>query len=148
MKIEGRHLGSVMHKNPFFVVHNRLDYRRADFICEQIKVNSFGVNCVTAKNGKEAVEQCQTSSFNLVIMDCQMPIMDGYEATSMIRKLELKHQPIILAMTANAMVDDQEKCLKAGMDDYLSKPINRAKLREKLTKWNRELGTNRRKQSA
>ena len=64
-----------------------------------------------------------------------MPIMDGYEATKAIRKLSLKHQAPIIAMTANAMADDEEKCRASGMDGYISKPISKAKLRNTLEKW-------------
>jgi len=71
------------------------------------------------------------------LMDCQMPEMDGFEATQEIRKKELgtgRHIPII-AMTANAMQDDRQQCIKAGMDDYISKPIDFPKLQDILDRW-------------
>jgi signal transduction histidine kinase/CheY-like chemotaxis protein len=85
---------------------------------------------VVAQNGKEALAYLEESSFDLVLMDVQMPEMDGYRATSAIRRQEqntLRHVPII-AMTAHAMKGDREQCLEAGMDGYVAKPINSATL--------------------
>ena len=87
-----------------------------------------GIVVEIAKNGKEAVEAVQRSPFDAVLMDIQMPEMDGYEATRMIRKdSRFKSLPII-AMTAHAMKGDEEKCLEAGMDGYVSKPISQDRL--------------------
>ena len=88
-------------------------------------------------NGKEAVDAVSQSSYSLVLMDCQMPEMDGLEASGAIRRNETltgRHIPII-AMTAHAMQGDREKCIAAGMDDYISKPVTTAKLREVLLRW-------------
>ncbi len=90
-----------------------------------------------ADNGKEALERMGETHYDMVFMDCQMPEMDGYETTTIIREQEkglTQHIPII-AMTANAMVGDREKCLRTGMDDYVSKPINPQILRETINKW-------------
>ena len=80
---------------------------------------------VVANNGKEALEQLESSEFDVVLMDVQMPIMDGLEATRAIRKREKQHggHVPIIAMTAHAMKGDRERCIAAGMDQYLSKPI-------------------------
>ena len=86
-----------------------------------------GHKVVVAADGKEAVERYQSESFDLVLMDVQMPAMDGYEATAAIRELErdARRRTPIIAMTANAMKGDREKCLAAGMDGYVAKPIER-----------------------
>lgn len=83
------------------------------------------MTCDVAENGREALKAVSEKDYDVVFMDCQMPVMDGYECTSKIRLLEgdKKHTTII-AMTANAMKGDSQKCIAAGMDDYISKPIN------------------------
>ena len=91
-----------------------------------------GHQVTVARNGQEAVDLLQQQDFNVVLMDVQMPVMDGFQATSAIRKLPQREKagvPII-AMTAHALKGDQERCLAAGMDDYLSKPINGRELIE------------------
>ncbi len=91
-----------------------------------------------ANNGLEALEKVKQHRYRMILMDCQMPVMDGYLATRRIREYEtaadLNKTPII-AMTANAMMGDREKCLAAGMDDYMSKPLNRYVLEKTLKKW-------------
>lgn len=87
-----------------------------------------------AANGLEAVEMARNFTYDIILMDCQMPHMDGYEATRVIREWEKplgKHTPIV-AMTAHAMTGDQEKCLQVGMDGYIAKPIKKADLQEAL----------------
>jgi len=97
-----------------------------------------GLTLDSAENGKEALDKLAAGQYAAVLMDCQMPIMDGYTATRQRRQWEqrdgLPRMPII-AMTANAMVGDREKCLEAGMDDYLSKPLNRGLLEQTLRRW-------------
>jgi signal transduction histidine kinase/CheY-like chemotaxis protein/HPt (histidine-containing phosphotransfer) domain-containing protein len=100
-------------------------------------ISLIGLSFVVAENGKEALDQIQQQAFDAVLMDCQMPVMDGYTATRIQRQNEApggKRIPII-AMTANAMAGDREKCLNAGMDDYMSKPLNRALLEQTLRRW-------------
>ena len=90
-----------------------------------LMLKSQGLTCDIAVDGFEAVTAVSAKDYDIIFMDCQMPVMDGYQATEQIRKLEAnKKHTIIIAMTANAMEGDRAKCLDAGMDDYLSKPIN------------------------
>lgn len=95
-------------------------------------------DCVSAENGEIALELMQQQKFDLILMDCQMPVLDGYQATRTWRRLEaergLPRLPII-AMTANAMAEDRQKCLDAGMDDYLSKPVDRKLLQQTMINW-------------
>jgi len=98
-----------------------------------------GYSVVIAGNGREAVETLKNKDFDVVLMDVQMPEMDGFEATGEIRKLSgAKAKVPIIAMTAHAMAGDREKCLEAGMDDYVSKPINSAELREVIERWRKK----------
>jgi len=95
----------------------------------------LGAIVTIADTGMAAIERLSLSSFNLVLMDCQMPELDGYEATRRIRKGaagEAARKVPIIALTANALSGDRERCLESGMDDYLVKPINPETLREKL----------------
>ena len=101
-------------------------------------LQGLGVTVSLAENGIQALEMIQQESFDLILMDCQMPEMDGYQATAEIRNTEregqLPHIPVI-ALTANAMQDDRERCLTAGMDDYVAKPFSRLQIRKVLTRW-------------
>jgi CheY-like chemotaxis protein len=93
-------------------------------------LEKIGHTVVLAANGKQALETWQHEHFDLIFMDVQMPEMDGFEATSEIRKIEKAtgHRIPIIAMTAHAMLGDRDRCLAAGMDYYISKPVNRDEL--------------------
>jgi PAS domain S-box-containing protein len=94
-----------------------------------IRKNGWSVEC--AENGERAVEACKSKKYDIILMDCQMPVMDGYEATARIKSTPGPNMDTpIIAMTANAMEGDREKCLSAGMDDYISKPIKSNQLAE------------------
>ncbi|HEY4751039.1 MAG TPA: response regulator [Steroidobacteraceae bacterium] len=100
-------------------------------------LRSLGVQVTLASNGQEAVELVQNRDFDLVLMDCQMPVMDGFQATAAIRRLPLgrgERLPIA-AVTANALQSDEQKCLAAGMNDFLPKPFKRAQLQALLARW-------------
>ena len=100
-------------------------------------LSTLGLHPTLAANGQRAVEFVREQGFDLVLMDCQMPGMDGYEATTAIRALPHgRGQSLpIIALTANAMQGDEEKCLAAGMDAFLAKPFTLAQLRELLVQW-------------
>lgn len=97
-------------------------------------LGKLGYDPDIAENGKEVLEEVSKRNYDLILMDVQMPEMDGLEATRMIRVC-LENQPVIIAMTANAMQGDREECLKNGMDDYISKPVNLEELVIILEKW-------------
>lgn len=97
----------------------------------------FGFEAETAKDGLEAVNRVKQDKYDLILMDCHMPVMNGYLATQAIREVESKsdRQTTIIAMTANVMKGDEEECIASGMDDYLGKPLQPEVLRKKLEKW-------------
>lgn len=101
-------------------------------------LEKFGIEIELAGDGREALHMLKQSRYDLVFMDCQMPVMDGYEATRWIRdpqmKLEDSSVPVI-AMTAHAMHGDREKCIAAGMNDHIAKPVDPTKLRRILEQW-------------
>lgn len=100
------------------------------------QVQRLGYKSDLVANGFEVLEALKNESYSLILMDCQMPEMDGYQATEEIRRNEGKSERIpIIAITANAMTGEQEKCLAAGMDDYLSKPFKQDDLRVVIEKW-------------
>ena len=126
--LEGMHL--------LLVEDNRVNLEITTEILAQ-----FGCQISTAENGRQAVEAARANTFDLIFMDCQMPEMDGFEAARHIVTLkasgDISAVPII-ALTANALKGDRERCLESGMDDYLSKPVRRANLEAILLKWLRE----------
>ncbi len=88
-----------------------------------------------AGNGLEVLDALERQHYDLILMDVQMPEMDGLEATRRIVKKLGRQRPVIIAMTANVMQGDKEKCLDAGMDDYISKPIRPQKVQSALEHW-------------
>jgi CheY-like chemotaxis protein len=99
-------------------------------------LEKLGCQVDVAVDGREAVARHDRQPYDLIFMDCQMPVMDGYEAVAEIRRREgdTRRTPIV-AMTAHAMLGDREKCLAAGMDDYIAKPINSRDLWQVLKGW-------------
>jgi len=110
-----------------------------NLLVAQKLLSVLGFECETAANGDIALKRMQAEHFDLVLMDCQMPVLDGYAATRRWRELEAQRAdgarlPIV-AMTANAMAGDRQRCLDAGMDDYLAKPVSREQLESCLHRW-------------
>ncbi len=104
------------------------------------QLQSLGYSADVAGNGKEALELLEKIPYDLILMDCQMPVLDGLETTKEIHRWQESRfvngrRPVIIAMTANAMKEDQQMCLDAGMDDYLSKPVMKDKLAVALERW-------------
>ncbi len=112
------------------VEDNKLNQKVASRLLEKL-----GYTVEISENGREALDRFTPGSYLAVLMDCQMPVMDGYEATRQIRLLETDGHTPIIAVTARAQEEDKANCLEAGMDDYMSKPIDIAKLADALQRW-------------
>ena len=133
---------------PAKILEDQLNYSgKRILVAEDNKVNQkvivsmlgkFQCRPDLAENGQEALDMLDQQSYDLVLMDCQMPVMDGYEATRILRGLELTQNSVripVVALTAHASDDEREKCLSAGMDDFMSKPIARPELAKILERW-------------
>jgi CheY-like chemotaxis protein len=103
------------------------------------QLEKLGYQARAVTNGAEAIEAVERGGFDLVLMDCQMPVMDGFEATRRIRASAHSAIPIV-AVTAGAMTDDRNRCLSEGMNDYLPKPVELAQLEDVIEKWLPESG--------
>ena len=104
------------------------------------QLQSLGYSADVAGNGKEVLQLLEKIPYDLILMDCQMPVLDGFETTKEIHRWQessfaSSRRPVVVAMTANAMKEDQQMCLDAGMDDYLSKPVTKQKLAAALQRW-------------
>ena len=141
-----KNVASRVNSAPCFAVEMRSSQVRIliaedNITNQQVAVGilkKLGLRAEVAANGAEAVQALETISYDLVLMDAQMPELDGFEATRIIRDPQsrvLNHRVPIIAMTANAMQGDREKCLAAGMDDYVSKPVSPETLAAALNKW-------------
>lgn len=98
-------------------------------------LGDIGVTLDVANNGQEALDRLAIGEYDGVLMDCQMPVMDGYEATRRLRQLPKTREIVVIAMTANALVGDKEKCLAAGMNDFVAKPIDVDQLFMVMARW-------------
>jgi len=132
--------GLIM-KNIFAAYKMRILLVEDNITNQQVAVGilmQLGLTVDSVADGQEALTALETIAYDLVLMDVQMPVMDGYEATARIRdpqSMVLNHNIPVIAMTANAMTSDREKCLKAGMNDYISKPVSPNVIVEVLNKW-------------
>src|SRR6185312_13715739 len=111
------------------------------------QLERLGATADVVSNGKEAFDAVMSKTYDIILMDCMMPEMDGYEATKKIRELECQNingrqRLHIIAMTANAMLGDRDKCMAVGMDDYVSKPVQLPDLRRALEKWSSKANGN------
>ena len=96
-------------------------------------LRNLGIEADLAEDGAKALEVLAGKNYQVILMDCQMPVMNGYDATRAIRKIDPQGRELrIIALTANALAGDREKCLASGMDDYLAKPVSILQLREAL----------------
>jgi len=102
-------------------------------------LSQLGCQADLAENGEQVLELMQNKDYDIILMDCQMPLLDGYDTTQAIRQLEatskISKHVVIIAMTANAFTEDRDRCLAIGMDDFLSKPIRKQQLKETLEDW-------------
>ncbi|OQW93519.1 MAG: hypothetical protein BWK79_10680 [Beggiatoa sp. IS2] len=111
---------------------------RTNQMVAKLVLNKFGCRVEVAQNGQEAIEKLQKNTYDIVFMDVHMPVINGYQATQAIRiheQQEQKKPAIIVAMTAEAMKGDRERCLEVGMNDYLAKPFKQDELHAKLLQW-------------
>ncbi len=108
-------------------------------------LSQLGCQADLAENGEKVLQLLQTKNYNLILMDCQMPLLDGYATTQAIRQLEANKTDhiIIIAMTANTFQEDRDRCLAVGMDDYLSKPIRKQQLKDTLDHWMTKIAPDR-----
>ena len=139
---------AIAETQPKQALHRRREWRGRVLVVEDNLINQKiikqllerrGLTVDLASNGRQAVEMIPEGTYSIVFMDCQMPEMDGYQATAQIRALEKERSLVrttVVAMTANAMAGDRESCLRVGMDDYLSKPLTVNELERVLSEWN------------
>lgn len=130
MSSVGAAAGSAAAQPVLLVEDNYLNQMVADGM-----LRLLGYSCRSVSDGLQAIEALQTERYSIVLMDVQMPELDGYEATRRIRsEFPPERQPYIIALTANALAGDAERCREAGMDDYLAKPLKKDALRAALVR--------------
>jgi len=145
MNLDGGGSNAVEHRSPGPVSTTFASLGKRLLLVEDNHVNQavaagmleqLGCEVVVANNGREALQQMSGETFDCVLMDCQMPVMDGFETTTAIREREDGRNGVpIIALTANAMEGARERCLQAGMDGYLTKPLTISSLHEELAQW-------------
>ena len=102
----------------------------------KMMLDRLGYQSDLALNGQDALDKLEKNTYKIVLMDCQMPVLDGYAATEALREREAaREHTIVIGLTAYSMADSRNRCLNAGMDDYLSKPLSIKDLDAMLQKW-------------
>jgi CheY-like chemotaxis protein len=124
-----RTIDAVAGARILLVEDNAVNQKLCRYMLERL-----GCSVDIAENGSEALDAVERAKYALIFMDCQMPVMDGYQATAAIRMQAPSRIPIV-ALTAHAAREDRDRCLSAGMDDYLSKPVRRKDLESMLLRW-------------
>ena len=128
---KNKEIGNIRGSKVLLAEDNEINQQ----VATELLVEKAGLIVTIANNGKEAIKEVEGSEFDLVLMDVQMPEMGGFEATGCIRKNPRFSNLPIVAITAQAMTGDREKCIEAGMDDYITKPIDVNELFSALVKW-------------
>lgn len=126
-------MSSISSQYPFEILVAEDNFINQKLIQKLFEVLGYKTDLVV--NGQEAVKASGVKSYHIVFMDIQMPEMDGYEASRLIIEREGVNTPVIIAMTANAMQGDKEKCILSGMHDYISKPLKLQELEKMIRKW-------------
>ncbi|TKV69609.1 response regulator [Marinobacter panjinensis] len=129
-KDEGKGAGARRSLNLLLVEDNQVNQ-----VVASSMLRKLGHKVTLAENGKRALEALKSGKFDVVLMDCQMPVMDGYEATREIRENPAWRDLPVIAVTANVMQGDRDDCLECGMNDYITKPYNRADLKSVIDRW-------------
>lgn len=101
----------------------------------KMMLERLGYHVDLAENGQEALAKLDEKTYNLILMDCQMPILDGYATTQALRSQPHNQDTIVVGLTAYAMTEDRDRCLKVGMNDYLTKPLKMSDLSSTIEKW-------------
>jgi len=101
----------------------------------QMMLQRLGYQVDLAENGQEALAMLEQKNYRLILMDCQMPILDGYATTKILRSQPQHQDTLIIGLTAYAMTEDRERCLEVGMNDYLTKPLKMSDLSSTIEKW-------------
>ncbi len=121
-----------MGKDPKLLIVDDIETNR---VLMEIIATSLNLKSDLAKSGHEAIEKFKQNNYDVIFLDCQMPLMNGFEVAKKIREIEIETHTIIIAVTAFVYTENKEKCLQAGMDDFLPKPLRKKNVKEILEKW-------------